>query len=333
MPAIFISYRRSDSQDVTGRIYDRLIAKYERRQVFKDVDNIPLGVSFPAHLKQVLGKAGIALVIIGPTWTTATNADGQRRLDDPDDFVRVEVETALNANMPVIPILVSNASMPQASDLPPSMQKLLLRNGMAVRPDPDFHNDVDRLIAGIEHLQKLKNRPEPKQKEAKAPNGETANPAPSRTEKATSNPTAPANEPAAKGKRKTWLIAGFLAAPVVAILGIACCNSAFFAIGIAMFASPDLDGRWETKDKKYFNFYAKAKMLSVVQSGNEGSSKCDYIYGSGKLRIKPRDQNDFGFKEETYKVIGTDDGFARGLRLEPLGGGDVIVLTRSASQN
>lgn len=155
MPTIFVSYRRSDSQDVTGRIYDRLAVKYSKKQVFKDVDSIPLGVSFPMYLKQMLGKAGMALVIIGPTWLNVKDEKGQRRLDDPNDFVRLEVETALRTGMPVIPVLVSNAQMPQASDLPGSMQKLMARNGIAVRPDPDFNKDIIRLLTGIEHLEKL----------------------------------------------------------------------------------------------------------------------------------------------------------------------------------
>jgi TPR repeat protein len=155
MPVIFISYRRSDSQDVTGRIYDRLVGRFTPRQVFKDVDNIPLGVSFPLHLQQMLSKAGAVLVIIGPTWVTATDDRGRRRLDDPNDFVRLEVETALRAGIPVIPVLVSNAVMPAAGDLPRSLLGLVARNGMAIRPDPDFNNDIGRLFSGLERLENL----------------------------------------------------------------------------------------------------------------------------------------------------------------------------------
>jgi hypothetical protein len=156
MPVIFVSYRRSDSQDVTGRIYDRLVAKFSQKQVFKDVDNIPLGVSFPVHIKQMLRKASVLLVIMGPDWLTATDEQGRRRLDDPADFVRIEVELALRADMPVVPVLVGTARMPLPSELPPSMRKLVLRNGMAVRPDPDFNHDMGRLFAGIDNLEKLR---------------------------------------------------------------------------------------------------------------------------------------------------------------------------------
>jgi hypothetical protein len=155
MPVMFVSYRRTDSQDVTGRIYDRLAGKYGAQRIFKDVDNIPLGVSFPMHLQQVLSKARVVLVIIGPSWTTARDENGKRRLDNPNDFVRVEVECALRGKMPVIPILVSNARMPTADELPRSMQALAARNGMAIRPDPDFNNDINRLFSGIDKLEKL----------------------------------------------------------------------------------------------------------------------------------------------------------------------------------
>src|SRR5262245_22905959 len=101
MPTIFISYRRSDSQDVTGRIYDRLVARFSRERVFKDVDSIPLGVSFPLHIKQMLSKTSMALVIIGPSWLNARDEQGRRRLDDPNDLVRLEVEAALRAGIPV----------------------------------------------------------------------------------------------------------------------------------------------------------------------------------------------------------------------------------------
>jgi hypothetical protein len=155
MAIIFISYRRSDSQDVTGRIYDRLVGKFTPKQVFKDVDNIPLGVSFAMHIQQMIGKTSVTLVIIGPGWLTATDEQGKRRLDDPGDFVRIEVESALRAGMPVVPVLVANAAMPKASELPKSIQKLVARNGIAVRPDPDFNNDITRLFSGIDHLERL----------------------------------------------------------------------------------------------------------------------------------------------------------------------------------
>lgn len=147
--SIFISYRRQDSADVTGRIYDRLVQRFDRKQIFKDVDSIPLGVDFRAHLGDVVGRCDLLLAIIGPQWLASVGPNG-RRLDDASDFVRIEIEAALARNIPVVPILVGGADLPAERELPPSLAALTFRNGIAVRADPDFHRDMDRLIAGLE---------------------------------------------------------------------------------------------------------------------------------------------------------------------------------------
>jgi hypothetical protein len=144
-PRVFISYRRSDSSDVTGRIHDRLSASLGRDHVFTDVDSIPLGVDFREHVTGILAHTDCMLAVIGREWVKATDAAGRRRLDDPADLVRIEVETALARGVPVIPLLVQGAAMPVEAELPPGLRGLAFRNGMAVRPNPDFHRDVDRL--------------------------------------------------------------------------------------------------------------------------------------------------------------------------------------------
>lgn len=146
---IFISYRRSDSADITGRIYDRLVDDFGRGPIFKDVDSIPLGVDFKEYLDQKVGECQVLLAVIGPTWVDARDATGSRRLDDPEDFVRIEIESALKRGIPVIPLLVRGAQMPAEDVLPFGLQKLVYRNGILIRPDPDFHRDMDRLIAAL----------------------------------------------------------------------------------------------------------------------------------------------------------------------------------------
>lgn len=149
---VFLSYRRDDSADVTGRIYDRLVQRFGKAQVFKDVDSIPLGVDFREHLGDVVGRCSVVLVVIGDRWLSA-GAPGARRLDDAADFVRIEIESALERRIPVVPLLVRGAAIPGDTDLPPTLRPLAYRNGIAVRPDPDFHRDMDRLITGLEsHL-------------------------------------------------------------------------------------------------------------------------------------------------------------------------------------
>ena len=146
---IFISYRRTDSEDITGRIYDRLTQQYGKDNIFKDVDNIPLGVDFRKHLDKAVGSCNVVIAVIGKNWLASQNEYGDKRLFVPDDFVRIEIESALNRNIPVIPVLVGGASIPKEGDLPETIKGLAYRNGIPVRPDPDFHKDMNRLISGI----------------------------------------------------------------------------------------------------------------------------------------------------------------------------------------
>lgn len=149
MSKILISYRREDSAHVTGRIYDRLVQQFGRTAVFKDVDSIPLGIDFRTYLDQQVAKCDVFLAVIGRNWMKPQGQKGKSRLADPADFVRLEIEAALKRQIPVIPVLVEGASIPPVDRLPPSLQGLSYRNGIVVRPDPDFHRDMDRLI---EHL-------------------------------------------------------------------------------------------------------------------------------------------------------------------------------------
>ena len=146
---IFISYRRNDSADVTGRIYDRLLYSFGKDAIFKDVDSIPFGVNFRTYLNDIIEKSKILLVVIGPRWLSITDDQGGRRLDDPADFVRIEIEAALKRKIMIVPLLVSGASMPNASQLPTSLEELAFYNGIQIRPDPDFHKDMSRLIHEI----------------------------------------------------------------------------------------------------------------------------------------------------------------------------------------
>jgi TIR domain len=149
MTKIFISYRRDDSPEITGRIYDRLTARFSAADVFRDIDNIPAGVDFRKVLDAAISGCDIVLAIVGPRWTSATDKTGARRIDNVNDFVRIELESALRREIRVIPILVSNASMPTEQELPATLSDFAFRNCCVVRPDPDFHRDVDLLIERI----------------------------------------------------------------------------------------------------------------------------------------------------------------------------------------
>lgn len=149
---IFISYRRDDSADSTGRIYERLVSHFGTESVVRDVDSIPHGVDFRDYLAGEVDQCQVFLAVIGKDWVKMKTPSGRRRLDDPRDFVRIEVEAALNRNIPIIPVFVMGASVPDESQVPPSLRSLVFRHGMSVRSDPDFHRDVDRLIKSLDQL-------------------------------------------------------------------------------------------------------------------------------------------------------------------------------------
>ncbi|MEL6309986.1 MAG: TIR domain-containing protein, partial [Chloroflexota bacterium] len=149
MIKIFISYRRADSRKDAGRIYDRLIQAFGKDNIFKDVDDIKFG-DFRGILREAVAKCDVELVIIGKQWLNIKDADGNRRLDNAGDFVRIEVESGLQRDKClVVPVVVDNATMPSSSDLPDSLKQLSFQNRYVVRDDPDFHNDVGKLIRDL----------------------------------------------------------------------------------------------------------------------------------------------------------------------------------------
>ena len=155
MPKIFVSYRRDDSEHITGRIYDRLEPRFGRNNVFMDIDAIPFGVDFREHLDRAVGQCEVLLAVIGEQWLNIGHREGPkqgRRLDDPTDFVRIEIQSALARGVPVIPVLVGRAGMPGEQELPEGLKGLAYRNAAEVRSGRDFRDHVDRLIRGIEHL-------------------------------------------------------------------------------------------------------------------------------------------------------------------------------------
>src|SRR5215831_1086415 len=145
---IFINYRREDSISIAGRLYDRLAQAFGRKSIFMDVDHIPAGVDFVIHLNNQVAACRVILVIIGPLWLNAKDENGARRLDNPDDFVTIEIATALTRNIRVIPVLVDGASMPKARDLPESLKALARRQAMEIR-HLHFGRDAEALLARI----------------------------------------------------------------------------------------------------------------------------------------------------------------------------------------
>jgi len=155
MSGIFISYRREDSAAYAGRLYDRLRAQFGAEQVFMDVDDIPPGADFAAHIDAKVGSCDALIAVIGKDWLTARNSDGHLRLSDPSDFVALEVALALQRSILVIPVLVGGASMPKAGELRADLKALAQRNALTLN-DQDFQRDVDLLIKALEKIPGLR---------------------------------------------------------------------------------------------------------------------------------------------------------------------------------
>jgi hypothetical protein len=144
---IFISYRRQETAWPAGRLYDVLVDHFPPEQVFKDVNNIEPGEDFAERITAAVSSCDVLLALIGPQWLTITNKKGQRRLDDPGDYVRVEIETALTRKIRVIPILVDEARMPGADELPAALAPLVYRNAVEINP---LTFDTKRLITAVQ---------------------------------------------------------------------------------------------------------------------------------------------------------------------------------------
>ena len=149
MPHIFISYRREDSGYVANILADRIRAAFGADSVFMDVDTIPLGVDFRDHINQAVSRCEVLLAIIGDHWFVQSDDSSQRRIDEAGDFVRIELEAALNRNIPVIPVLASKAKMPSSEELPDSLKPLAFRNATELRSGRDMNHHLDELIQGL----------------------------------------------------------------------------------------------------------------------------------------------------------------------------------------
>lgn len=150
MSKFFVCYRRSGDPFAADAIYKKLVEEFGHENIFMDVEGIPLGVNFDKHIRAILDQCDGLLAVIDKHWLDAEDDEtGKRRLDDPEDFVRIEIEEALDRGMLVIPLLVGDATMPKPRALPESLQELAYSHGTTLRPGPAFDDDVRRLIDAL----------------------------------------------------------------------------------------------------------------------------------------------------------------------------------------
>jgi class 3 adenylate cyclase len=145
---VFICYRRDDVAGHAGRVHDRLQAEFGRDLLFMDVDSVPLGIDFVKHLREAVAKCEVLLVVIGANWLDARDERGARRLDDPTDFVRIEIGTALQREINVVPILLEGTGIPKPDQLPSDLAGLAHRQGLEIR-HVSFDSDIKRLITAL----------------------------------------------------------------------------------------------------------------------------------------------------------------------------------------
>lgn len=149
---VLISYRRKDSTAMSGRIYDKLEAAFGAGNVFIDIDAMPLGVDFRDHLRERITRCRVVLAIIGPNWLGERDDKGERRIDNPTDPVRIEIEIALREGVTVVPILIGGAQMPRTDELPASLSDLPFRHGATIDEGRDFHAHMERLIHELRRI-------------------------------------------------------------------------------------------------------------------------------------------------------------------------------------
>jgi hypothetical protein len=148
MVKIVISYRRQDSDAISGRIRDRLADEFGDQSVFMDIDSIPIGANFHDYIAETLANADVLLVVIGPAWLG--DKKRRNRIHNPTDAVRIELEKAFELRIPIWPILVNRAVMPDMAKLPETLKQLSYCNAATVDAGMDFHSHMDRLIRQLE---------------------------------------------------------------------------------------------------------------------------------------------------------------------------------------
>jgi len=151
---IAISYRRSDSQSVTGHIHETLADHFGVDEVFMDIDAIPMGVDFRHYIDGALENAAAVVVVIGTKWL-GSRRSGRRRIEEETDPVRVELETAFRLGRPIFPILVEGARMPEPSDLPATLKKLSFINAAIVDSGRDYRVHMERVVRALDEALRL----------------------------------------------------------------------------------------------------------------------------------------------------------------------------------
>jgi hypothetical protein len=233
---VFITYRREETAAHAGRLYDAMVARFGEANVFMDVDMAP-GVDFVERITEAVAACHVLIVVMGPKWATVQDERGTARLADPEDFVRLEVETALRRpDVTPIPVLVAGARMPHRDDLPTELRAITRRNALELS-DQRWRYDISRLISTLDQLLAempvgggppspersiATRKPGPAPGDTAPGAGETA--PPPTVAAATSAKSKPAAPWAGGGRRQRWALLGVVAIAVIVVAVILTAN-------------------------------------------------------------------------------------------------------------
>jgi hypothetical protein len=321
---IFISYRREETAYPAGWLYDRLRVRYAG-QVFKDVDNIEPGDDFVAAITRAVAACDVLLALIGDRWLTITGADGSRRIDDPEDFVRVEIQAALTRNVRVIPILIDGVEMPRAEDLPSSLAMLVRRQALDLSHSR-FDFDMGRLLRVLDAT--LLEAREPPGSATTVMEGGGGN-APDTAAAAAADP------PVHRRSRRIWTAlaiggAAVLAAVLITAVQLHSENTSRSSAGIGTQAlSEDFTSRvngwsnisrWSTNKDGYAN---GAYRISVSADRGGGTAAWGFPQ---KSAIFPEAPPNIRVEVDAHRLPDTGEGTEFGLLCRSLRGGDGYIF-------
>lgn len=220
MDGIFISYRRDDSAGYAGRLYDRLAGHFGAERVFMDVEGIEPGLDFVEAIEEAVGSCRVLIAVIGDEWTTSTDAAGRRRLDDPNDFIRLETGSALQRGIRVVPVLVGGAVMPLAADLPDDLKALTRRQAIEIN-HKQWEASTGELIHTLEGILKAPSPDpapdEPKPKDAVTPGSSQDRKGAASSEK---KKAVPDDQGQGDGAGKRWIVPALAVIALLAGIGL-----------------------------------------------------------------------------------------------------------------
>jgi hypothetical protein len=332
---IFISYRREETAYPAGWLFDRLASRYGDGQVFKDVDSIQLGDDFVEVITRAVGSCDVLLVLIGNEWLTITDAYGRRRLDNPDDFVRLEIEAALTRNVRVIPILVDGARMPRADELPDNLARLVRRQALDLSP-ARFDFDTGRLLKVVDRTLAEVRTAQEDAATTIAPAAEA--PDPSMIEPPPSGRAEPSRVPRRHLSRRAWVLTGAGAAILLLlVIVVIVARPDGSRTGVAAITSPPTDKlifrddfssrafSWVAYDKPEFGRYADGVYRISFPLPDSGSGSVPTL----PSRVYPSAPPDLRIEVDGRRLPSSDPNMHYGITCRTSDGGDSYVFTVS----